>query len=244
MSAHCGQAGGSVAHRSGIAGVKGGIDRLGEHDHSSLRLGGRRPLGRGHEDRETLAYGPDPGRNMAPEVADGDGQIDGRGVRLGLVEQPLGPGGLAGGPRRVGCVVEKAGSNGFVEGQLRAPLEGVGSGVVGVAVPRPAARLFECRAGGVVGPQGGQRQVPGPAVRIGIRQGVRQGPMDLSSQPGVGVAVHGRTDERVAELDVALSQVDQAAGLRRRQGGDVQAQCRRGSGHSGDVAQVTGGGEE
>ena len=60
--------------------------------------------------------------------------------------------------------------------------------------------------------------------------------MDLSPKPGVGVAVNGGTDKRVAELDTALTQVNEAAGLRRRQSRDVQAQRRRGPGQGGDVA--------
>ena len=107
----------------GIAGVKGGVQGLGEHDDRTLGVDLRGVLGGGQEDLLRFGDGPAPGRDVAAEMLDRQ-RRDPASARAGAPGQErCGPAGLAAQPGGVGRGVEQPALAALLGGQQRRTLE-------------------------------------------------------------------------------------------------------------------------
>ena len=93
-------------------------------------------------------------------------------------------------------------------GKIGRPLERPRRHVVSASVARPQAGLLQCGAGGVVGTERAEGEVPRPAVSLGVRKDVGEGAMAGPAPSRVGVPVHGCADEGMAELDPPVGDID------------------------------------
>ena len=234
---------GGPAHGRGIAGEKGRVCRFGEHHDGAFRIGRRGPLGGSHKDLLPLGERSAVDGDVAAEVVDRDGQIRGGHVPARLIQQRHGPIGQSAEPGGVGRGIQQPALPGLFGRQQGRALERPGRDLVGAALARALTGLLQRRRGRVVGAEGGQREMPGPAVGFGVGQGAGQSAVQLPPPVGRGVAVDGGPGERVPELDPGIVHGDQARRLGGNQVGQVQPEHRRGAGQHRHLAAVDGGGK-
>ena len=198
---------GRPEHLAGVTRVERLERRLGEHDRRGLRIVDCRALGGRGQDLARLGDRPAPRRDLAAQVLDRDRerQVVVGGLRLD--EQRDRPVGQAGEPRRVRGLVEQPGGTRREcrRALVRGARDGVGATRVGAV-----ARLRERRSGGLVGADGGEREVPRAAVGVAVRKGSRQRSMGRPPVLGRRGSVDGRARQDVAELNLAVAKCDEA----------------------------------
>jgi len=132
---------------------------------------------------------------------------------------------------------QAAAALGLVAGELGGPLQGGRGRGMAAAPSGPVGRALQLGGRGLVGPDGGRGQVPGPLVGgVLTGQHVGQGPVGGLPAGQGGGGVGGRADQGVAELEPALAGPDQPGRLGRVQGGGVDAQPGTGPQHHRRVA--------
>ena len=92
------------------------------------------------------------------------------------------------------------------------------------------AGLLERGGGSGVGAEGGQCQVPGAAVDIGVGQRAGESAVHLASPARRGLAVDGRSGQRMPELELSVTHGHQSGRLRRDERGDILAEQGGGPG--------------
>ncbi len=228
---------GDPEHLRRLTGVEAGGGRLGAERHRTL--GVRRLRDRG-EDVVAAHHRSAPDRDAAGELLEVEQRALVLGRAPGLVEQRERAVGEARVPVRRRGQAEQAPAIGRVGGKPRGALERDGGRRVGAAAAGAGSRLLERRGGRVVDARRGGRQMPGAAIDVAVGQRRGQRAVDLAPVPCVRRRVDGRAGERVAELDRARGQRDDARLL----GGDQRRGLDRepggGSLQQPEVAAVAG----
>ncbi len=127
-----------------------------------------------------------------------------------------------------------------VDREPRGALERGGCRRVRTAVEASGAGLLERCRSRLIGPDGGGRQVPGPAVDVAVGQRAGERAVRRASLLRRRAGVDRRPGERMAELDRACSQRDQPGALGRGQCRQIDPERRRGPRQHRQIAAVAG----
>ena len=160
------------------------------------------------------------------------------GVPLGIIEKRERAPHVAGQPRGVGRREQQLVAGVVDRRQAGGALERRGGDRVGAPLARPGTGLLERTRRLVVRADARCRQVPRAPVDVPVGKRRRQGRVGLAALPRGRLGVHGRTRERMRELDLAGTDRHQTSLLRGREIADVQSDRRGGSREHGDGTWV------